>query len=49
MNDEIRKFSNNMENKLGAAHRTGGDFEKKFGYEGLSTKNMDDYTIVSGD
>ena len=32
MSDEIRKFSNNMENKLDHAHRAAGAFEKKFGF-----------------
>lgn len=36
-----------MEDKLGKAHKVGSDFEKKYGYEGMSTKNMDDYTIPS--
>ena len=45
MNSEIRKFSNNLEDKLGKAHRNKDDFEKKFGFEGFNTKNMDEFTM----
>ena len=41
MNSNMRAFSSNVEEKLRQAYKA-GNYDKKFGYEGLNTKNMDD-------
>ena len=41
MNSNIRQFSSNVEERLQRAYRA-GNYSKKFGYEGLSTSNMDE-------
>ena len=41
MNSNIRAFGGNMEEKLNKAYKAGG-YDKKFGFEGISTSNMDD-------
>lgn len=41
MNSNIRTFSSNVEERLQRAYRA-GDYAKKFGYEGLNTRNMDE-------
>lgn len=41
MNSSMRTFSSNVEDRLQRAYRA-GDYAKKFGYEGLNTRNMDD-------
>ena len=43
MSDEIRRFSNNVEEKLQHAHRSAGAFEKKFGYKGMTVKQIDEH------
>jgi len=41
MNTNMRAFSSEVEEKLNAAYKA-GNYSKKFGYEGLNNKNMDD-------
>lgn len=41
MNTNMRLFSANVEDKLKKAYRA-GNYDKKFGYEGLNTSNMDE-------
>lgn len=41
MNSNIRTFSSNVEERLQKAYRA-GDYNKKFGYEGLNTRNMEE-------
>jgi len=41
MNSNMRNFSADVEDKLKKAYKA-GNYDKKFGYEGLSTKNMDE-------
>lgn len=47
MSDEIRRFSNNVEEKLQHAHRSAGAFEKKFGYKGTTVKQIDEHIDTS--
>ena len=41
MNSNMRAFSSNVEEKLNRAYKA-GNYAKKFGFEGMSTKNMDE-------
>mmetsp|Transcript_28578 Transcript_28578/g.35367 ORF Transcript_28578/g.35367 Transcript_28578/m.35367 type:complete len:209 (+) Transcript_28578:1378-2004(+) len=41
MNSNMRAFSSNVEEKLQRAYKA-GNYAKKFGFEGMSTKNMDE-------
>lgn len=41
MNTNIRRFASDVEDRLEKAYKA-GSYNKKFGYEGLNTKNMDD-------
>ena len=41
MNDNIRAFAGQVEDRLNNAYKA-GNYSKKFGFQGISTKNMDD-------
>jgi hypothetical protein len=41
MNSNIRQFSSDVEERLQRAMKA-GNYTKKFGYEGMSTRNMDE-------
>ena len=41
MNDNIRLYATNVEDRLKQAYKAGG-YNKKFGYEGMNTSNMDE-------
>ena len=41
MNDNIRAFAGQVEDRLQNVYKM-GNYSKKFGYQGLNTKNMDD-------
>ena len=40
MNANIRHFSEKMEEKLEKAYKA-GNYNKKFGYDGINARNMD--------
>ena len=41
MNDNIRAFAGQVEDRLNNAYKA-GNYSKKFGFQGISTRNMDD-------
>ena len=48
MNTNIREFTSNVEERLTRAYKA-GNMNKKYGYEGMSTRNMDeDWETKSG-
>ena len=41
MNTSMRQFSSDVEDRLNRAYKE-GNYSKKFGFEGINTKNMDE-------
>ena len=41
MNDNIRAFAGQVEDRLNNAYKA-GNYSKKFGFQGINTKNMDE-------